>query len=295
MAKPRGAPEQDAKASGRKKSKAAVGLEDRVALEFANLHANHFRYVAASSQWMRWLDSRWETESTLAAFDESRKLCRKAGIATAKTVAAVVALARSDRTIAATMDQWDRDPWNLNTDVTYDLRTGTARPPNPLDYLTKKTACDAAPAGTPHPLWDAFLKRITADDIELQCFLQRYIGYCCTGFTDEHVFIFAYGQGANGKGTFINTVSKIFGDYATVADMNTFLVTRNERHPTDLAKLRGAPSLLHRKRKKVAAGTKPKSRRSPAATKSPRDSCARITSTLSRHSNCSLPVITSRA
>jgi putative DNA primase/helicase len=238
--KPRNAKAKAAGASPHKKRGQSVGLEDRVALEFANLHANHFRYVAVSSQWMRWSDSRWETESTLAAFDESRKLCRNAGTATAKTVAAVVALARSDRTIAATVDQWDRDPWSLNTDVTHDLRTGTARPPNPLDYLTKKTACDAAAAGTPHPLWDAFLKRITADDIELQRFLQRYIGYCCTGFTHEHVFIFAYGQGANGKGTFINTVSKIFGDYATVADMNTFLVTRNERHPTDLAKLRGA-------------------------------------------------------
>jgi putative DNA primase/helicase len=238
--KPRNAKAKAAGASPHKKRGQSVGLEDRVALEFANLHANHFRYVAVSSQWMRWSDSRWETESTLAAFDESRKLCRNAGTATAKTVAAVVALARSARTIAATVDQWDRDPWSLNTDVTHDLRTGTARPPNPLDYLTKKTACDAAAAGTPHPLWDAFLKRITADDIELQRFLQRYIGYCCTGFTHEHVFIFAYGQGANGKGTFINTVSKIFGDYATVADMNTFLVTRNERHPTDLAKLRGA-------------------------------------------------------
>jgi putative DNA primase/helicase len=124
--------------------------------------------------------------------------------------------------------------------ATYDLRTGVGRPPNPLDYITKKTACAAAPAGTPHPLWSAFLERATAGNSELQNFLQRYIGYCCTGFTHEHVFVFAYGTGANGKGTFINTVTGVFGDYATVADMNTFLVTRNERHPTDLAKLCGA-------------------------------------------------------
>jgi putative DNA primase/helicase len=124
-------------------------------------------------------------------------------------------------------------------DATYDLRTGIGRAPAPADYLTKKTACAAAPAGTPHPLWTAFLDRITAGN-ELQQFLQRYIGYCCTGFTTEHVFVFAYGTGANGKGTFINTIARIFGDYATVADMNTFLVTKNERHPTDLAKLHGA-------------------------------------------------------
>src|SRR6516164_10038975 len=124
--------------------------------------------------------------------------------------------------------------------ATYDLRTGIGRPPDALDYITKKTACAAAPAGTPHPLWSAFLERITAGNSELQKFLQRYIGYCCTGITHEHVFVFAYGTGANGKGTFINTIKRIFGDYATVADMDTFLVTKNDRHPTDLAKLRGA-------------------------------------------------------
>ncbi len=106
--------------------------------------------------------------------------------------------------------------------------------------MTKTTACSAAPLGTPHPQWSAFLDRITAGDAELQDFLQRYIGYCCTGLTTEHAFVFAYGTGANGKSTFINTIARIFGDYATVADMATFIASSTERHPTDLAKLRGA-------------------------------------------------------
>jgi putative DNA primase/helicase len=54
------------------------------------------------------------------------------------------------------------------------------------------------------------------------------------------VFVFAYGTGANGKSTFINTIRGILGDYATIADMSTFLASTNERHPTDLAKLFGA-------------------------------------------------------
>jgi putative DNA primase/helicase len=54
------------------------------------------------------------------------------------------------------------------------------------------------------------------------------------------VFVFAYGTGANGKSTFIGTIQKIFGDYATVADMATFLASNNDRHPTELAKLSGA-------------------------------------------------------
>jgi putative DNA primase/helicase len=124
--------------------------------------------------------------------------------------------------------------------ATYDLRTCIGRAPDPLDYITKKTACSAAPAGTPHPLWAAFLDRVTNHNTELQGFLQRYIGYCCTGFTTEHVFVFAYGTGANGKSTFISTIARIFGDYATVADMSTFIASNTERHPTDLAKLMGA-------------------------------------------------------
>ena len=106
--------------------------------------------------------------------------------------------------------------------------------------MTKTTACSAAPPGTPHPQWSAFLDRITAGNAELQGFLQRYVGYCCTGLTTEHAFVFAYGTGANGKSTFINTIVRIFGDYAAVADMGTFIASNAERHPTDLAKLRGA-------------------------------------------------------
>ena len=120
------------------------------------------------------------------------------------------------------------------------LCTGLERPPDPADYITKKTTCSATPAGTPHPLWTAFLDRITAGNVELQQFLQRYVGYCLTGITSEHKFVFAYGTGANGKGTFINTIAKILGDYATVADVGTFLASNQERHPTDIAKLHGA-------------------------------------------------------
>ena len=134
--------------------------------------------------------------------------------------------------------------------ATFDLRTGIGRAADPLDYITKKTACRCAPAGTPHPLWTAFLDRITAGNSVLQGFLQRYVGYCCAGFTTEHVFVFAYGTGANGKSTFINTVAGVLGDYATVADMSTFIATNVEQHPTDLAKLMGARLVVAQETKK---------------------------------------------
>jgi putative DNA primase/helicase len=128
----------------------------------------------------------------------------------------------------------------MTTMGTIELTTGISHAPDRRDYITQKAGCKAAPPGTPHPRWSAFLDRITDHDTELAGFLQRYIGYCMTGEIGERVFVFAYGGGANGNGTFINTISKIFGDYATVADMNTFIDSKNDRHPTELAKLRGS-------------------------------------------------------
>jgi putative DNA primase/helicase len=87
--------------------KAPNDLEDRVALEFAGKHVDDFRYIAKLGRWMCWDGSRWRHEDTLRAFDEARVLCRQAQDAKAKTVAAVVTLARADRAIAAIEEQWD--------------------------------------------------------------------------------------------------------------------------------------------------------------------------------------------
>jgi putative DNA primase/helicase len=120
----------------------------------------------------------------LNVFDLVRLICRKAAarakkniraaIISAKTVSAVERLARSDRRLAATIDQWDADPWMLNTPgAVIDLKTGVSRPPTPADYMTKMTA--VAPGGN-CPTWKKFIDRITGGDTELAKFLQRVIG-----------------------------------------------------------------------------------------------------------------------
>jgi putative DNA primase/helicase len=65
-------------------------------------------------------------------------------------------------------------------------------------------------------------------------------GYCLTGSTREHALFFLYGTGANGKSVLLNTLSGIMGDYARSAPIETFTASSVERHPTDLADLRGA-------------------------------------------------------
>jgi putative DNA primase/helicase len=218
-----------------------IGLEDRVALVFATKHVDDFRYIAKSSQWMRWQETRWQPEDTLDAFDQSRKLCRDAGDARAKTVAAVIALARSDRRMAATEEQWDADREIFNAlTTTVDLRARITRAPNRLDYCIKQAAVSPAPPGTPCPMWMTFLNRVLANDQPMITFLQRYLGYCLTGLVHEHVLVFLFGTGANGKTTFTDTVKGILNDYAITAPMEMFLTTKFDRHPTEIARLKGA-------------------------------------------------------
>ena len=74
----------------------------------------------------------------------------------------------------------------------------------------------------------------------MQSYLQRVAGYCLTGHTIEHAMFFLYGTGANGKSVFVNTFAGVMGDYAITAPMEAFVESRGERHPTELAMLRGA-------------------------------------------------------
>jgi putative DNA primase/helicase len=118
-----------------------------------------------------------------------------------------------------------------------DLKSGNTRESDPLDYMTKMTT--VAP-GRRCPTWHEFLKRTTDGDNDLQSYLQRVVGYALTGDTSEHALFFAYGIGANGKSTFLNAVSGMIGDYHKTAPIETFTASQTERHPTDLAGLRGA-------------------------------------------------------
>ncbi len=90
------------------------------------------------------------------------------------------------------------------------------------------------------PLWLTFLAEVTGKDESLIRFLKQWCGYCLTGDTREHALLFAHGPGGNGKGVFLNTVSRIMGDYARTAAMETFTASATDKHPTDLAMLRGA-------------------------------------------------------
>lgn len=110
-------------------------------------------------------------------------------------------------------------------------------PSDPLKFMTKVTAI--APGGE-CKMWMSFLDQVTMGDKELQKFLQRMAGYCLTGCTREHALFFFFGSGGNGKGVFLNTISKILGPYAGVASLDVLISQKTAQHSTDLAGLRGS-------------------------------------------------------
>jgi putative DNA primase/helicase len=151
--------------------------EEAIALAFAERYADTLRYVAKWNQWFCWDGTYWRADETRNVFDRARALCRedvvglnkpseRKRIASAKTRAAVVSLASEDRRLAATIDQWDQDPWVLNTPGgVVDLRTGELRKHQSTDYMTKQTA--VSPDGN-SPLWEKFLNDISGGDQDLQ-------------------------------------------------------------------------------------------------------------------------------
>jgi putative DNA primase/helicase len=226
----------------------AFDSDEALVTQFVSRYADNLCYVAAWGKWLEWDGQRWRFDDTLHAYDLARRICREIAssyeikigkaIASAKTIAAVERMGKTDRRIAAVTDQWDCDPWLLNTPGgVVDLRTGELRTARQSDYMTKMTA--VAPSGE-CPTWLAFLRRVTGDDNELAAYLQRVLGYGLTGVTTEHAMFFLYGTGANGKSVLLSTIAGIMGDYHTTAPMETFTASATERHPTDLAGLRGA-------------------------------------------------------
>lgn len=219
--------------------------EQWLALRFVAENAATSRYTAEANQWHHWDGNRWAKDRTLKAFSMAQEVCKRAAtpnrgskdLFKAKTRAAVVSLARENPLLAATIEQWDADPWLLGTPSgVVDLRTGKLHAGDANAMITMSTTC--APGGG-CPLWIKTVGEIFSGDQEVIGYVQRWLGYCLTGSVREEKFIFAYGTGRNGKGTFWETVRHVLGDYAGTVPLATLLAMKQHGHETEIMAFKG--------------------------------------------------------
>lgn len=240
------------------------------ALRLHDRHGADVRHVPdAGGAWVIWRDGAWlwdtdgaavrslaaglapgiytEGAANLYEGDKFAKWARQSQ--QAGTIRAAVGLLGDVAGVRVSLAALDGDPMlvgvNSARDV-IDLRTGATRPAEREDYVTKSLHVSEQGRADGCPRWLAFLGEVFQHDAELINWVQRWCGYLLSGDTREHFFVFAYGFGRNGKGTFAETLKGILGDYARSVSSETLTDTKRAAGGAspDLAALIGARMAL---------------------------------------------------
>jgi putative DNA primase/helicase len=231
--------------------------ENEVAKVFATWYNKDLRYDHNIGQWFRWNGNTWQEDQTQIAFHFARRLSDNIvsannasgnqisekianAMGRASFASAVDRFARADRAFAITAAVWDKDLYLLGTPGgVVNLKTGELLSAQREQFISKQTGVIPA-ARADCPQWDRFMMEITGQDAELVRFHQQFFGYGLTGDVREHAMMFGYGAGGNGKGVENNIIRRLMGSYATTAPISMLIASNWDRHPTELAMLRGA-------------------------------------------------------
>jgi len=229
---------------------------------------DRIRYCYAWKSWFWWDRSRWVRDCTGQIVRYAKKAVQEIGAEAAKitdsdewgkmlkwalasqsrkSIEAMIFLAQSEAGIPVKPEEWDEDKWLLNcTNGTLDLQTGKLREHNRLDLITK--LCPVAfDLNARCPRWEKFEKEIFASDMDLVGYMNRVLGYAITADNSVHEMYILYGDGSNGKNSFLDTIRNILGDYACVADPSLLLNSKHESHPTGISRPTG-PEIRLRQR-----------------------------------------------
>ena len=141
------------------------------------------------------------------------------------------------------MEAFDADPFLFNCqNGTMHLRDMVFLSHNPEEKLTKISGVMYDPAARCER-FDAFVDEIMSGDEARARFLQRALGYALSGDSRFECLFILYGATTrNGKGTLMESVLKVMGDYGSTVRPETISMKQNvsSQNPTeDIARLTG--------------------------------------------------------
>lgn len=108
------------------------------------------------------------------------------------------------------------------------------------DLLTKVARVAYRPKAKA-AVYDAFFEQMQPDPI-MRRFIMQWGGYSMCGDTSEQKLAFFYGTGSNGKGTWVELVAHVAGDYAGSLKIESLLATKTvdaEKPSPSIARLPG--------------------------------------------------------
>ena len=258
-------PEAEAKKAGKPKRRPALtemGSGERM----ANLVGDRIRHVHKWKKWLIWDGMRWKLDESAmiqrlgkkvakriirevneGKNDEEKKkiLAYALGLQKKSRFDSMLSFAASEEGIPCTPDDLDGDHWLLNCpNGTLNLRTGTLKPHDPMDLITKLCPVPFDPHAT-CKLWLETLDGIFRGNAGLITFVQRLFGYILTGSVEEAILPIFYGKGANGKSTILETAqATLGGDYSGPAAIDFLMMRSHREHPTEIASLFGRRLVL---------------------------------------------------
>jgi P4 family phage/plasmid primase-like protien len=230
----------------------------RMAGRFVDQWKDHLRFVHGIG-WHQWDTTRWAVSKdggpVRCAVRTARDAMREAAglekpereelftdirrVESAAGLRGVLEIASNIKPLACSPDRLDTDPYLFNTaNGTYDLRTGTIRPHDPNDLITKIAGCGYDPDAV-GDTWTKFIAEVLPDEA-LRGFVQRLFGYSLLGKVREHMLPQFTGTGRNGKGTMRDVVKAAFGEYAIEVNPSIVMSEGARNHPTERADLLGA-------------------------------------------------------
>jgi putative DNA primase/helicase len=232
------------------------------AQRFVAAHGEDVRYVREFGEWLTWSGLHWQPDLDGEVVRRAQAMARAIyaeaampGLTTGEAAAiakharaseqlrsikATIELARAVEGITIQQAALDPDPMLLGVENgVVDLREGDLAEVERDQLITRRVNAAFDPEATcPH--FERFLAEIMDERAALVEYLQRLVGYCLTGRTDEQVIVFAYGTGANGKSTLLTLMRELWGGYAEHTPAETLLVKHDEAVRADIARLRGA-------------------------------------------------------